>query len=168
MRAIGPAAVLALASILPACSLPWPDNETAGRPRPVEVRLADHGIDLVPDGEAGTAGVGGTLIAGDILVTATNRGDEVHELVMVRGTGPETLATTATGTVDESRLDRDEVVGRVSALPAGQSGAAELDLTPGTYTAFCNVVVERSDGTQESHFANGMVTTFVVVDPTIR
>ncbi|HEX9848241.1 MAG TPA: hypothetical protein VGB33_07470 [Acidimicrobiia bacterium] len=37
-----------------------------------------------------------------------------------------------------------------------------LDLAPGTYTLFCNIVEEEVTGEFESHFQQGMVTTIEV------
>ena len=56
----------------------------------------------------------------------------------------------------ESRVDEDKMVGvlgEVSELEPGKTGALRLDLKPGKYLLFCNI---------PGHFTSGMWTIFTV------
>lgn len=98
--------------------------------------------------------------AGTVTFQVRNAGEEPHELVVVRGVAPEALRVVA-GKVDEEALPNGAFIGEVEAFPAGETCSGTFDLPAGSYTLFCNIV-EEHDGKPESHFQEGMVTTFEV------
>ncbi len=115
------------------------------------------------------------LHAGNVLVTANNVGQEVHELVIVRAASADALPMTADGSVDESKLRGSDKVGVIDDVAAHWHTSARFDLTAGTYVAFCNLVdsatgsntfMTAGSGTPSSqghvHFARGMHVTFTV------
>ena len=76
------------------------------------------------------------LAAGDVKITAYNRGMDDHDLTVVDGNG-------ATQQV---------------ALKAGESGTLIVSLKPGSYRLFCSLFA----GTPQSHDALGMHNTIEV------
>ena len=88
-------------------------------------------------------------------------------LVIVKAANAESLPTKADGSVDEGRLDRVKV-GELADIASGTSRHKVLDLAPGSYVAFCNIVGGMGmgggtmGGMNHVHFADGMHTTFTV------
>jgi len=79
--------------------------------------------------------------------------DTIHEMIIAR---LKDLSTILPYINDESRVDEDrmpDVLGEVSELEPGQSGALRLDLKPGNYLLFCNI---------PGHFVAGMWSLFKV------
>jgi hypothetical protein len=107
------------------------------------------------------------LHAGRRTVTATNLGHHTHELVIVEAADVASLPTKSDGSVDESRLDRVKV-GEIADVPPGASRRRTIDLRPGHYVAFCNIVASMGmgngmmGGMEHVHFAAGMYTEFTV------
>jgi hypothetical protein len=99
--------------------------------------------------------------SGEIEFVADNKGGETHELVVVRAASAESLPTDADGAVDEDKLPEGALIGEIEDVESQQSKSVTLDLSPGSYVLFCNVV-ETTDGETESHFAKGMHTSFEV------
>jgi hypothetical protein len=109
-----------------------------------------------------------TLPAGSQTITAANTGRRTHELVIVKAADATNLPTKADGSVDEARLER-VVVGEIADVPAGASRHTTMQLAPGHYVAFCNIVDEMGmgqspmgGGMQHVHFSLGMHTRFTV------
>ncbi|MEA2931817.1 MAG: hypothetical protein QOI56_602 [Actinomycetota bacterium] len=100
------------------------------------------------------------VAAGPVRVTARNRGTEKHEVVVVRA--PIDRLPVADGAVDEEGLPAGALVGEIEAFDAGGTCTTTFDLSPGTYSFFCNVVETEADGTRESHFEKGMVSAVTV------
>lgn len=98
--------------------------------------------------------------AGDVTFNADNEGQDEHEFVVVKADDASELPTDADGAVDEGGLEPGQLIGEIEGLEPGASGEATLGLDSGTYVLFCNIVDEEPDGTIESHFAEGMFTTF--------
>jgi plastocyanin len=98
--------------------------------------------------------------AGAVRVTARNRGTEKHELVVVRA--PIGQLPVVDGAVDEEALPAGAFVAEIGEFDAGGTCAATFDLSPGTYSFFCNVVETEADGTRQSHFGKGMVSAVTV------
>ena len=107
------------------------------------------------------------LSAGRQTITAVNLGHHRHELVIVRAPDAGSLPTKADGSVDEAQLDQVKV-GELANIPSGASRHTVLNLAPGSYVAFCNIVGGMGlgggmmDGMNHVHFADGMHTTFTV------
>lgn len=108
-----------------------------------------------------------TLRAGRHTITAVNLGHQTHELVIVKAADAVSLPTKADGSVDEAQLER-VTVGELADLPSGASRHKVLDLAPGSYVAFCNIVGGMdmgggmTGGMNHVHFADGMHTAFTV------
>jgi uncharacterized cupredoxin-like copper-binding protein len=100
-----------------------------------------------------------TVAAGAIGLVAENAGAEPHEVVIARGT-PEDI-TVVDGAPDEAALG-DALVGEIEAFAAGQTCEGTFELTAGDYVLFCALVETEEDGTVESHYEEGMVTTLTV------
>ena len=80
------------------------------------------------------------LGAGKVLVTATNRGRETHELVIVRADDAASLPTKSDGSVDEDKIPEAAKPGEIPDIKAGNTITKTLDLAPGDYVAICNLV----------------------------
>ena len=108
-----------------------------------------------------------TLSAGRQTITAVNLGRQTHELVIVKAANAGSLPTKADGSVDEAQLERVKV-GELADIASGASKHKVLDLAPGAYVAFCNIVGGMGadggmmGGMNHVHFADGMHTTFTV------
>jgi hypothetical protein len=103
----------------------------------------------------------GSVKGGEIEFVADNKGAETHELVVVRGASAEALPTDADGAVDEAQLQEGALIGEVEDVASQTLKSVTLDLSPGSYVLFCNIV-ETTDGETESHFAKGMHTVLQV------
>lgn len=101
-----------------------------------------------------------TAAAGKVTFDVRNEGMEPHELVVVRGVAASDLKVVA-GKVDEDALPASAFVGEVEGFAAGQQCEGTFELAAGSYTLFCNIV-EQHDAKLESHFEEGMVTSFEV------
>ncbi len=111
-----------------------------------------------------------TFTPGKQTITALNTGHHTHELVIVKAVDAAGLPTKPDGSVDEN-APKSKKVGEIADIGAGSSKHATLDLTPGTYVAFCNIVDDMGmgngggpmgGGMQHVHFELGMHTTFTV------
>lgn len=100
-----------------------------------------------------------TAPAGAIGFVTENAGEEPHELVIARGVPADIQVVD--GAPDEEALG-DAVIGEIEAFPAGETCEGTYELTAGDYVLFCALVEELEDGTIESHYEEGMVTTFTV------
>jgi uncharacterized cupredoxin-like copper-binding protein len=79
--------------------------------------------------------------------------DAIHEMIIAR---LQDLTRLLPYNSEESRVDEDHmanVLGEVSELDPGKTGALRLDLKPGKYLLFCNI---------PGHFTSGMWTIFTV------
>ncbi len=103
------------------------------------------------------AGIPPEVPAGPVLLQFTNKGTELHELVVARLEGGQTLdqllalVETADPSVDV--LD-------IGFASAGPEGSTELGVvtTPGTYALFCTILGRDGVG----HYAKGLATTLTV------
>ncbi len=115
------------------------------------------------------------LHAGSVPITADNVGGEVHELVIVRAATADALPKKADGSVDEDKIAAADKVGEIDKVAARSQQSQTLDLTSGTYVAFCNIVDTMmstnsasstmggmGSGTGHIHFVKGMHITFTV------
>ena len=99
--------------------------------------------------------------AGDVTFVAENAGEEPHELVVVEAASADEL-TVVDGKVDEEALPEGALVGEIEAFPAGETCDGTFELAAGEYVLFCNIAEEQEGGALESHFEEGMVTSFTV------
>ena len=102
-----------------------------------------------------------SIAAGAVTFTADNVGEEAHELVVVRGDDPSALPVEE-GKVQEDQLAEGAFIGEIEAFPAGEQCQGTFELAAGDYILLCNIVEELPDGSLESHFEMGMVTTLTV------
>ncbi|HEY3142546.1 MAG TPA: hypothetical protein VGJ86_15515 [Acidimicrobiales bacterium] len=128
-------------------------NSTKDPTAAVQVSLKEFSLEPLP----------ASVPAGTIQFVATNEGEEKHEVVIVRFDGaPTDLPTDADGGVDEEQLPEGALIGEIEGFNAGKTCAAGFDLAPGKYVLFCNIVEEEANGDMESHYHEGMTTTFTV------
>ena len=121
------------------------------------------------------------LRAGNVVVTAINRGSETHELVIVRADDAASLPTKSDGSVDEDKIPESAKPGEIPDIKAGTTITKTIDLAPGNYVAICNLVDTMGQGggmggmgnsngggmgggqMGHIHYPLGMVTKFTVV-----
>lgn len=99
--------------------------------------------------------------AGETTFVADNEGGEIHELVVVEADSAEALPVDEDGAFDEEAFGEENIFGEVEDIASGDEAELTVDLEAGTYVLLCNIV-EEEDGEVESHFAEGMHTTFTV------
>lgn len=98
-----------------------------------------------------------SVASGETTFSVENVGGVTHEFVVVKTDLDDgDLPTAEDGSVDEEG-EGIEAVDEIEDIEAGSSGAVTVDLEPGSYVLFCNVV----DGTQV-HYQEGMHTSFTV------
>jgi hypothetical protein len=100
--------------------------------------------------------------AGEITFVADNQGGETHEFVVVRADAADALPVDEDGAFDEATFGEDNILGEIEDVGSGDTAELTLDVEQGTYVLLCNIVEEEEGGERESHFAEGMHTTFVV------
>lgn len=141
-------AVVLIAGTLP---LLTPAAADASPTKKVKTKLLEFKIRAKPN----------SAKAGDVRFKVKNIGGLEHEMVIVRGDSS-TLPIAEDGSVDEAELPEDALLGEAEDVDPKKSATLEVDdITPGTYTLFCNLV-EVSGDTSLSHYAQGMHTTFTV------
>jgi uncharacterized cupredoxin-like copper-binding protein len=134
----------------------------------VNVSLWDKGAEMAMATDLGfpaagkdmskaTMGIGvstDAVKAGEITFEVLNSSkDAIHEVIITR---LKDLTMLFPYDSSESRVDEDkmaDILGEVSELDPGQTGALRLDLKPGKYLLFCNI---------PGHFTSGMWTIFTV------
>jgi hypothetical protein len=112
--------------------------------------------------------------AGNVSITADNVGGEVHELVIVRADSLSAIPVKSDGTVNEARIPPSDEVISIDNVGPGSKKTAEINLSTGTYVAFCNIIDAMQPGTTDMHhsgtdsetghvhFKQGMHATFTV------
>ena len=86
--------------------------------------------------------------AGEVTISATNKGKTEHELVLLRTESDPAKLPTKDGEVDESTS-----VGEIPEVPAGRSDTKSFDLDAGRYVMVCAL---------PGHYENGMHGTLTV------
>ncbi len=101
-----------------------------------------------------------TTDAGEVVFEASNEGpNDTHEFVVfLTDLGPTELPTDENGAVDETG-EGIELIGEIEDIPVGETKSVTLDLEAGNYVFICNIWDEAE---QESHYQEGMRTTFTV------
>jgi uncharacterized membrane protein YgcG len=84
--------------------------------------------------------------AGNIVVTAINRGNETHELVIVRAADAASLPIKSDGSVDEDKISEAAKPGEIADIKAGTTISKTIELAPGNYIAVCNLVDTMGEG----------------------
>jgi uncharacterized cupredoxin-like copper-binding protein len=93
-----------------------------------------------------------TLQAGNVVIRATNRGPDQHELIVARVRDPKLPLRSDGLTVSEEKLEKSTV----GVLEPGQPNSVRelrVQLKPGHYVLFCNM---------SGHFMGGMRADLVV------
>jgi hypothetical protein len=126
-----------------------------------DVHDAKREVDLELDEWRVTTAVA-SVPRGTIAFLPKNVGKENHELLVVRAPSVAALPRAADGSVDESALSRQAVVGRVQAFRPGLTCPGVFRLAPGNYVLLCNLVQHDVDGTVTEHVAQGTATGFTV------
>jgi hypothetical protein len=123
----------------------WSDAEATGS---VDVAMDEYTLTATP----------AEVPAGTIEITADNRGNIFHEVVVVRWDGdPGALPQNDAGGADQMQF-RDAEVGRIFDFVANVACTARFDLEPGTYALICNLV----DDGFNPHYSQGMYATLTV------
>ncbi len=166
------AVAVVFAAVLAACGSDRGDADS--------VRSADPGTFVLD--EWSVAAPTAQIHAGSVRITAANQGSETHELVIVRAADAASLPTKSDGSVDEEAIPAADKPGEIPDVAAGDVASATLDLAPGHYVAFCNIVDQMgttgtggagmggsgmgggmgSGGMSHVHFQLGMSVAFTV------
>ncbi len=102
-----------------------------------------------------------TLPEGPIKFDIKNAGEREHELLIVRSDIPGAeLPTKDDGSFDEGAGGVD-VKHDIDEIEGGDETSRSYALDPGNYVLLCNIV-EDIDGTETSHYAQGMWVEFTV------
>jgi high-affinity iron transporter len=126
-------------------------NSGATKAARVRVTLGEFVVKAKPSSAA----------AGPVDFVVTNKGSMTHEFVVARaGTGG-TLPLDADGAVDESQIADTDRIGELEDMERGDTAKLDTALTPGAYVLFCNIV-DKSGGVTDSHYHDGMYTSFTV------
>lgn len=134
--------VLALAGLsLVACS-----DDGDGGPK---VELSEFAVTVEPS----------SVESGEVTFSVENVGAVTHEIVVLATDLDESdLPTAEDGSVDEEG-EGITPIDEIEDIEAGASGSLTVNLDPGNYVLFCNVV----DGDQV-HYQAGMHTSFTVTE----
>jgi hypothetical protein len=139
-------AVSALVIFLVACG----DEGEGGD---LEVTLSEFSVEIDEE----------SLEEGPITFDIDNQGEREHELLIVRtDVAADELPVNDDGSVDEDAGGVD-VQQEIEEIESGDDTSRDYTLSPGAYVLLCNIV-EEIDGTQTSHYAEGMHTEFTVTE----
>ena len=102
-----------------------------------------------------------TIRAGEIMMAVTNKGEEIHEIAILKfGSGVklpvEKLPVKENGAIDEDNIDFATVVGEIENVLPHSSATGYFVLDEGRYAIICNILEKEEDGTLEAHYAMGM------------
>jgi uncharacterized cupredoxin-like copper-binding protein len=99
--------------------------------------------------------------AGRVTFNITNIGATEHELVVVKtDLGSGDLPTKADGSANEEGPGLT-AVDEAESMAAGEARSLTVDLEPGNYVLFCNVV-QTTNGQTVKHYQQGMHVAFTV------
>ena len=93
----------------------------------------------------------GAIKAGAVTLAIKNEGQNPHELKIIKADSFDALPKGADGTVDETKLAADAIVGKLAKVAGGASGSLAVTLAPGKYVLVCNLGTGAN-----SHAAKGM------------
>ena len=98
---------------------------------------------------------------GAISFKAENAGKENHEVVIVKGESADALPKDADGGLDEDKLPAGALIGEIEGFASGKVCSGVFNVPAGKYILLCNITETEPNGEKESHFKEGMHTTFV-------
>ena len=131
------------------------DGTTNDRDTEVHVTLKEWAITLDQN----------AVSAGNIEFHASNKGDEKHELVLVKGAKPGALKVGDDGLDEDALPAGAAVVGEIEGVPSGKDCTGTFELAAGDYALVCNIVENEPMGDMhgmKSHAQLGMITGFTV------
>ena len=106
-----------------------------------------------------------SVAAGETYFLANNIGpDDDHELVIIKSDLAADALPTIDGLVPE---DQVELIGEVERFAPNTAASGVFNLAAGNYILICNLV-EIEDGKLESHYEEGMRTTFTVTEASAK
>lgn len=152
MRRISSPVGVAMAVVLLSAAGCGDDDDADDEGATIDVVLSEFIVDPSED----------SVAAGEVTFALDNQGGDVHEFVVVRAASAADLPVDEDGAFDEETFGEDNVLGEVEDIESGDTAELTLDLEAGDYVLLCNIVEEEDDGEIESHFAEGMFTTFTV------
>ncbi len=82
-----------------------------------------------------------SIKAGSTTFNVTNKGTLKHELVLARGDSYKALPQEANGHILEDSIAESDKPGEAGEVLVGETKSVTLDLKPGKYVLFCNLVV---------------------------
>ena len=102
-----------------------------------------------------------SIKAGKVSISATNKGGEVHELVLIKMNEGMMMATgrlpvSKHGDIEENKMNFGQMIGEIEGLTPGKKVKQEFDLEPGRYAIVCNMLEQEPDGSLEAHYSMGM------------
>ena len=146
MRSLVLPAALIIGALIAACG-------STGEGGDLEITLTEWSVETDVD----------TLPEGAITFDITNDGEREHELLIVRTDIPAAdLPANEDGSFDEDAGGVD-VEREIEDIESGDEASRSYTLDPGSYVLLCNIV-EEIDGTETSHFAEGMWAPFAVTE----
>ena len=101
-----------------------------------------------------------SLSAGLLTIQVSNEGPEPHEFNILRLEEGKTVSDVMAFLNGAGGPPPFTPVGGMNGLDVGAVGYAELNLTPGTYVAICNIPSPKAEG--HPHFTLGMIKQFTV------
>jgi|GEM_PF-2176164 len=104
--------------------------------------------------------------AGTATLLLRNQSARTHEFVMIRINSKSDLpkhTESHSEPLDEDQFSEEQIVTEVEHLAPGSVSRHVVDLTPGEYLIFCNVMETTPSGDVISHYGMGMRTTLKVV-----
>lgn len=101
-----------------------------------------------------------SLSAGPLTIQVSNEGPEPHEFNILRLEEGKTVSDVMAFLNGGGGPPPFAPVGGMNGLDVGAVGYAELNLTPGTYVAICNIPSPKAEG--HPHFTLGMIKQFTV------
>jgi uncharacterized cupredoxin-like copper-binding protein len=101
-----------------------------------------------------------SVAAGEVTFSVTNDGEEPHEFLVIRSD----LAADALPTDDDGKVPEDEIdlLEEIEPFAAGTTEELTLNLEAGSYVLICNIVELVPGEEPESHYGEGMRTSFTV------
>lgn len=142
-RAIVAALVAVAVSALGACGGGSSKSSSSGSSGTVNVTEQEYSIKLSST----------TLKAGPVHFSVKNQGGMPHELVLFKTTLAANALPVKNGVVDEQGAGVEKVPEEVDNISPGGTKTLDVQLTPGSYVAICNIA---------GHYQLGMRTAFTV------